>query len=159
MPELEPEAATELLPRARAAEPEPAASPVFVDVSGRRRRVAHRFALAAFVAAAGYSIIVIWSLLGGPVSPDSLMPFSAPHPAASASRSAPSASRPAASAAGLPAASLTSGAGATAAAPSSPGPAAPKASTTASGSAAATGHRRTTPPGKPTASPTTGHGH
>ena len=159
MPELEPEATTELLPRARAAESAPAAAPVFVDVSGRRRRVAHRFALAAFVAAGGYSLVVVWSLLGGPVSPDGLMPFSAPHPAASPARPTPTASRTAAS---VPAAAPASGAGSTAAARPTAAAAA-KASTAASvsvaASASATGHRPSTAPGKPTAPPATGHGH
>ena len=38
---------------------------------------AHRLATFAFLAASLYSLLVIWSLLGGPVSPDTLIPFPA----------------------------------------------------------------------------------
>lgn len=163
MTESETEATTELLPRARAADPEPAAAPVFVDASGRRRRVAHRLAVGAFLAAAGYSLMVIWSLLGGPVSPDSLMPFSAPHPATSTARPTESAQPSATALAGTRNSSSTSGAGITDSAQTDASRAATTASSTASVSASAStagnGHRPTTAPGKSTASPTNGHGH
>lgn len=50
---------------------------------------AHRLATFAFLAASLYSLLVIWSLLGGPVSPDTLIPspsrvhLTAPAPAGS----------------------------------------------------------------------------
>lgn len=164
MSELETDANTELLPRARAAAPEAAPAPVFVDATGRRRRLAHRLALGVFLAAAGYSLMVIWSLLGGPVSPDSLMPFSAPHPTLSSAKpTAPT--LPSATAPGDPSGSSTSARATTAAAGAGASSAAAAPSTTASSSpsasasASATGHRPTTAPGKPTASPTNGHGH
>lgn len=167
MPELEPDATTELLPRARAAEPEPAAAPVFVDASGRRRRLAHRIATSLFLAAAAYSLMVIWSLLGGPVSPDTLMPFSVPPPVVSTARATPAASQTAGAVISVPSGSSTSGAGTAAASPSDASPRVTKTAITAtasisasaSTSASAAGHRPTAAPGKPTGSPTNGHGH
>lgn len=161
MPEVDPYAPTELLPAPRVVEPLAAAAPVFVDVSGRRRRVAHRVALAVFLAASGYALMVIWSLLGGPVSPDTLMPFSAPHPAASiAATVRPSATADArarvSSSSSSPQATRGA-AGAVTSAASSP-TRTPVAGASPSASAAASGHRPTTTPGKPSAT-TTGHGH
>lgn len=155
-------ATTELLPRARAAEPEPAPAPVFVDASGRRRKLAHRLTLGLFLTAAGYSLMVIWSLLGGPVSPDSLMPFSAPHPTHSGAKPAETTRpSPTDATAANPAMSFGSGYSTTTAAGAgtSPGPTASPATATASPSASPTGHRPTTAPGKPTSSPTNGHRH
>jgi hypothetical protein len=160
MSELETDATTELLPRARAAEPEAAPAPVFVDATGRRRRVAHRLTLGLFLAAVCYSLMVIWSLLGGPVSPDSLMPFSAPHPTHSGTKPTVSA-HPSTAAAGNPTTPFASAHATTpmAGAGTSAGASAPSATASASASASATGHRPTAAPGKPTSSPTNGHGH
>ncbi|CNE35625.1 Uncharacterised protein [Mycobacterium tuberculosis] len=50
------------------------ASPVFVDVTGRRRRRMRRFGYAAAALCGGYSIMIGISLAGGPVSPQTLLP-------------------------------------------------------------------------------------
>lgn len=136
---------------------------MFVDASGRRRRLAHRVAVGVFLAAAGYALMVIWSLLGGPVSPDTLMPFSAPRTAGSSVRpSQPSVTADAEARIPRASAGATHSATTTTAAPvhaTSPAPAAsPSAGARASASASSPGRRPTAPPGK--SSPTaTGHGH
>jgi hypothetical protein len=160
MNELDTDTTTELLPRARSGHAESAAAPVFVDASGRRRRTARWMAVGALLVAAGYALMVIWSLLGGPVAPDNLMPFSAPRAAASSTRPAPSAV-PSAAPHAAPNATSTHGAAASAVAASRASAstaATGSAAATASASSSATGHRPTSAPGKPTASPTTGHG-
>ncbi|SFO53723.1 hypothetical protein SAMN04489713_10731 [Actinomadura madurae] len=50
------------------------ASPVFVDVTGRRRRRLRRLGYAAAAVCGGYSIMIGISLMGGPVSPQTLLP-------------------------------------------------------------------------------------
>ncbi|MEU8343395.1 hypothetical protein SAMN05443665_106126 [Actinomadura meyerae] len=50
------------------------ASPVFVDVTGRRRRRLRRAGYAAAALCGGYSIMIGISLAGGPVSPQTLLP-------------------------------------------------------------------------------------
>lgn len=161
MSEIDPNAPTELLPTPRAAQVPAPAAPVFVDASGRRRRMAHRVALAVFLAASVYALMVIWSLLGGPVSPNTLMPFSAPHPAASTAASArPSASADAGVRAAFPSASTqaTRAAASAASSPTTTAASTPAPSASPSASAAATGHRPTSAPGKPSAT-APGHGH
>lgn len=69
----------------------------------RDRNLGHKLATGAFFAAAGYSLFVIWSLLGGPIPPDTLMPFSGPHPAPSVARQAPPAPWPSRSPTAVPA--------------------------------------------------------
>ena len=49
-------------------------SPVFVDVTGRRRKRLRRLGYAAAALCAGYSIMIAISLVGGPVSPQTLLP-------------------------------------------------------------------------------------
>lgn len=163
MAEIDPNAPTELLPMPRAAHVPVAATPVFVDPSGRRRRLAHRIAVAMFLAASAYVLMVIWSLLGGPVAPDTLMPFSAPHPATSTVptahlSSAASAAARAPSSSATPQATRDAAGSAATTAASPTG--APSATASASPSAGATapGHRPTSAPGKPSAT-ATGHGH
>lgn len=153
----------------RGATPADAAAPVFVDVSGRRRRLAHRIAAGLFLAAGGYALMVIWSLLGGPVSPDTLMPFSTPQSIGSSARpEQPTVTADAGARAvpGSPRASRASHAasGASAAAGSAHSSAAASASASAapvpspSASASTPGHRPTSAPGKPNSSSTAGHG-
>src|ERR1051326_5718232 len=43
------------------------AGPVFVDASGRRRRIARRAGLVALVAGAGYAGLIAVSFVGGPI--------------------------------------------------------------------------------------------
>ncbi|GAA0566467.1 hypothetical protein [Actinomadura livida] len=50
------------------------ASPVFVDVTGRRRRRLRRLGYAAAALCGGYSIMIGISLVGGPVTPQTLLP-------------------------------------------------------------------------------------
>lgn len=50
------------------------ASPVFVDVTGRRRRRMRRLGYAAAALCGGYSIMIGISLVGGPVTPQTLLP-------------------------------------------------------------------------------------
>lgn len=56
----------------------PVAQPVFVDPSGRRRRMVRIAAVAAAVAIAGYASMLLIALAGGPVSPHALLPISIP---------------------------------------------------------------------------------
>ncbi len=167
---IEPNETTELLPIATPADgPRSAAAPVFVDSSGRRRRFAHRLAVGAFLAAGCYSLLVIWSRLGGPVSPDTLMPFSASGkstPSATAHASVSGAASAATSANGLPTATASNAAGSRTAASTGASAVAPQTSASTSVSASgsvsvsATTRKPTAPPGKPSSSATgTGHGH
>jgi len=161
MPEIDPYAPTELLPRPRTEEPAPAAAPVFVDATGRRRRVAHRVVAAVSVAAGGYVLTVIWSLFGGPVAPDTLIPFSAPHSAASTAASLAATARPSATAhAPAPAASSAPAAAHSTNAASAVATAPTRVPSTAPSGAGSTtaGRRPTSAPGKPTAT-ANGHGH
>lgn len=150
-----------------AAGPEPEPAPVFVDASGRRRRVIRRTAIGLLGLACAYGVLVAVSLLGGPLPPGAILPIP-----------------------GEPASTTTSGAHGTAGTPqvdtthrgtdptgaaAQPGVGvpSPSAAPTASGSApaaagsaspSATDHRSTKAPGKPTKSPgtapsATGHGH
>ena len=159
MPEHEPEETTQLLPLARAADPQTAPIPVFVDSTGRRRRMAQRVAAGAFLAAGGYSLMVIWSLLGGPVSPDTLMPFSLPHATPSVQPTTPSAgiisvpTVPSASNANRSTSSAPTGSASPSSAPTTSTSA--SASPSPSASASASGHRAT---GKPSKAATPGHG-
>ncbi|MGW0502689.1 hypothetical protein [Micromonospora sp. NPDC003241] len=66
------EGPTQLIPVA----PEP--SPVFVDPSGRRRRWFRRTAYALGLAGVAYTMMVGISFAGGPVRPDSIIPFVEP---------------------------------------------------------------------------------
>jgi hypothetical protein len=162
MPEQESDETTQMLPLARAADPHTAPIPVFVDATGRRRRAAQRIAVGAFLAAGGYSLMVLWSFLGGPVSPDTLMPFSAPHAAPAVQSAQPSAAGtagvvPAPSAARSGAVTVTVPTRSASPSASSATSASASASASANPSAAATGHRPTSP-GKPSKTSTPGHG-
>jgi hypothetical protein len=57
-----------------ATEPDAAAGPVFVDASGRRRKVARRAGLVALAAVAGYAGLLGMSFAGGPIPPNVLLP-------------------------------------------------------------------------------------
>ncbi|HWG27978.1 hypothetical protein [Actinospica sp.] len=155
MPENDPNETTQLLPLARAADPQTAPIPVFAD-STSRRRVVRRTAVGAFLAAVGYSLMVVWGLLGGPVSPSTLTPFSAPHAAPAAQPKTPSAGTVTVPPA--PSTSSVSGGTSSAATHSASPSAAPStpASTFASPSpsVSATGHRQ----GKPGKTASPGHG-
>jgi hypothetical protein len=62
----------------RAADPEPepipASGPIFVDASGRRRKLARRASLAAVAVLAGYTGLLAVSFAGGPIPPKELLP-------------------------------------------------------------------------------------
>jgi len=49
-------------------------APIFVDVTGRRRRRMRRLGYAAAALCGGYAIMIALSLAGGPVSPQTLLP-------------------------------------------------------------------------------------
>lgn len=55
------------------AEPVPA-GPIFVDASGRRRKLARRASLAAIAVVAGYAGLLGVSFIGGPIPPNTLLP-------------------------------------------------------------------------------------
>jgi hypothetical protein len=57
-------------------------SPIFVDTTGRRRRWLRWLGYGVGVACVGYGVVLVISLLGGPVSPDTLVP-GLPKPTAS----------------------------------------------------------------------------
>jgi hypothetical protein len=155
MPEQESDETTQMLPVARAADPHTAPMPVFVDATGRRRRTAQRIAVGAFVAAGGYSLMVLWSFLGGPVSPDTLMPFSAPHAAPAVQSAQPSA---AGTAGVVPGPSASKSSAGTVTVPTrSPSLSASSATASPNPSASATGHRPTSP-GKSSKTSNPGHG-
>lgn len=161
MPEHESDETTQMLPLVRAADPQTAPQPVFVDATGRRRRVAQRIAVGAFLAAGGYSLMVLWSFLGGPVSPDTLMPFSAPHAAPAVQSAQPSSAGTAGVAPGTSASKSSAGTVTIptgSANPSAAHATSASASATASPSpsASATGHRPTGS-GKPSKTSTPGH--
>ncbi|MEY9910771.1 hypothetical protein ABIA35_007021 [Catenulispora sp. MAP12-49] len=48
--------------------------PIFVDASGRRRKLARRASLAAVVVLAGYGGLLAVSFAGGPIPPNALLP-------------------------------------------------------------------------------------
>lgn len=156
----------EALDSARAADA-PAVG-VFVDASGRRRRLIRRAALCVSALAGGYGVLVVLSLLGGPVPPNVLLPVpggpGAPSPGHAAT-GAPVAG------AGSAAAKRGPGSGTAQPLPAVGLPAVPSQSATStapavaapSASPSATGHRPSAPPGQggKTASsiPTNAHGH
>lgn len=105
----------------------PAGAPVFVDNTGRRRRRIRRAAFTLAIGACGYGVVVVISLLGGPVPPNVLLPLPG-------SANGPASARAAASA--TPHATTPAGGGSQATGP---------------GSGTATGTSR---PGAPVASPT-----
>lgn len=156
MPESDPYAPTELLPRSRATEPPVTAAPVFVDTSGRRRRLARRLAIGVLLATGGYALMVVWSLFGGPVAPDTLVPFSPPRsPATSAATVRPSATSDA-EARPAPSPRATRGASSSTAGSASTVPSATRSP--AAAASATAGHRPSSAPGKPSTT-ATGHGH
>ncbi|HZP51797.1 hypothetical protein [Actinocrinis sp.] len=53
----------------------PAEPPVFVDSTGRRRLVIRRVAFGLLVGACAYGVLVVVSILGGPVPPNALLPL------------------------------------------------------------------------------------
>lgn len=167
MPEQESDEPTLMLPLARAGDdPHTAPIPVFADATGRRRRAAQRIAVGAFIAAGGYSLMVLWSFLGGPVSPDTLMPFSTPNaaPAVQSAQSAQSAQPTTAGTISVPPAPSTAKSSAMtvptrSANPSASATKSPSASATASPSpSASTTAHRTTGSGKPGKTSGPGHG-
>ena len=141
----------------------PAEAPVFVDSTGRRRRLIRRTTFGFLVGACAYGALIIVSLLGGPVPPNALLPLpggqhgpisagqatSTPHPAGTA------AARASAATAGAAA----PGAGATAA--PARAAASPTAAPAASLSPSPTASRRQPPGlvGKSASPGATGHGH
>ncbi|NUR57127.1 MAG: hypothetical protein HOV87_00210 [Catenulispora sp.] len=50
------------------------AGPIFVDASGRRRKLARRASLAALAVVAGYAGLLAVSFAGGPIPPNTLLP-------------------------------------------------------------------------------------
>ncbi|MGR4881353.1 hypothetical protein ACIPUC_18375 [Streptomyces sp. LARHCF249] len=162
------------LPRVRAASPSTAGaaepSPVFVDSSGRRQRRVRRLGWLLVVPAAGYVVLVLSSLFGGPTLKSPFLPAprsadAAPSKAPAAEPGSPSASAaprrtPAAPAASqapappAPASQATTGSGAPTAAPTPP---APNGNGASPGSGSAGQGKPTARPGqgggKPTAHP------
>ncbi len=141
---------------------------VFVDASGRRRRLIRWLALCALALAGGYGVLIVISLLGGPVPPNALLPVPGVAGAATptgAPGTTPATNGGSAGADGGP----SSGAHgprvrtSTSAAPPSPTAAASSpASAAPSAAPSPTGHRPTAQPSHGrTASPTStpGHGH
>ncbi|MCK1835633.1 hypothetical protein MTQ08_26250, partial [Micromonospora sp. R42004] len=53
----------------------PESPPVFVDPSGRRRRRLRRLAYCAGAAGVVYTVMVGVSFAGGPITPDTVIPF------------------------------------------------------------------------------------
>ncbi|MDD9379675.1 hypothetical protein M8Z33_24060 [Streptomyces sp. ZAF1911] len=105
-------------------------SPVFVDSSGRRQRRVRRLGWLLVVPAAGYIVLLLSSLFGGPTLSSPLLPL--PHPSQAAPDAAPSkapAASPAPGSAGAPkrtgaavSGASVSGAAQPPAAPSTAGP-------------------------------------
>ncbi|MBC8994586.1 hypothetical protein H9X95_31095, partial [Micromonospora chalcea] len=56
----------------------PESPPVFVDPSGRRRRRLRRLAYCAGAAGVIYTVMVGVSFAGGPITPDTVIPFVEP---------------------------------------------------------------------------------
>ncbi|HEU5428382.1 MAG TPA: hypothetical protein VFU74_15990 [Actinocrinis sp.] len=52
-----------------------AEAPVFVDSTGRRRRLVRRVAFGLLIGACAYGVLVVVSILGGPVPPNALLPL------------------------------------------------------------------------------------
>lgn len=52
----------------------PREKPVFVDPSGRRRRIVRRVSIAACVLVSGYAVLLVASLLGAPIPASVLLP-------------------------------------------------------------------------------------
>lgn len=143
-------------------------APVFVDSTGRRRRLIRRAAIGLLGLVCAYGVLVVLSFLGGPPAPGEVLPMPGRPAAAPGAGGASSAAGgtsaattghpPTSSAArtGQPTDSPSTLAprGTVAAAPAPPAP-------TGSPSAGAPGHRPTTPPAKsPGNGPSaTGHGH
>lgn len=145
-------------------------TPVFVDATGRRRRVIRGFAIALLGIVGAYGFAVVLSFLGGPVPPNALLPLPDP-PSAAVSTPAAHGNPNAATSHGSPT-NTGSGNAAPGTAPLSgqPGTSAPSVSpsTSASASAAASTSpsptaSRHVPPGhvgrSASPGPTNGHGH
>ncbi len=140
----------------------PTQAPVFVDSTGRRRLVISRVAVALSIGAFAYGVLVVISVLGGPVPPNALLPLpggqhgpvsaskptATPRSAATASAAATRAGTGAAPGAGTTAAAARAAASPTAApaAALSPSPTAsrhqPPGLVGKSASPGATGHGR-----------------
>jgi hypothetical protein len=162
-------------------EPEPApkpepTGPIFVDASGRRRKLARRASLAAVAVLAGYVGMLAVSFAGGPIPPNALLPVpgipsgkpqlpasSAPAGTASASASAKSstaAGRPAAGASdhrtgarsttpgGAPGQSVSSGPASTMSASSASSPVPPTPTGTSVATTPTAGHGNPSAPGR-----------
>ena len=52
-----------------------AEAPVFVDSTGRRRRLVRRVAVGLLIGACAYGVLVVVSILGGPVPPNAFLPL------------------------------------------------------------------------------------
>jgi hypothetical protein len=155
------DAPTLLLPAAAdepALKPQTHAAPVFVDITGRRRRWIRRGAIGGVTLVTAYGIVVALSFLGGPVPPNSLLPIPGiPGPSTPAKdTSAPAVALGGASATGTGSAgtSPTSASGGKAASSS----ALPSASPSASPSPTHRG-RPDHATKSPSAGPTAGHAH
>ena len=152
MLELEPDDTTQMLPVARADDPQTAPMPVVVDSADRRRRVVRGVAVGAFVALGACALMVVWGLLSGSQAApaaQSTQPASAGNLNASVGSGTPSASR-GASAISIPTASSVAPVTSVTSAQAS---ASATASASASPSASATGRK----PGKPSKSANPGH--
>ncbi|WP_371501150.1 hypothetical protein OG871_30170 [Kitasatospora sp. NBC_00374] len=78
-------------------------SPVFVDSSGRRQRLVRRLGRLLVIPAAGYVVLLVSTLLGGPTVHSPLLPAAqAPHPVP-APPAAPQSAGPTAEVSGTPA--------------------------------------------------------
>jgi hypothetical protein len=137
---------------------------VFVDTTGRRRRWVRRGAIGGVTLVTAYGIVVALSFLGGPVSPNSLLPLPGlPGPTTPAQQTTSTADALGnASATNTPAQGVAKpgtgdGAGAAASAAASPS-LSPSASPSVSPSASRRG-RQGRSAKSPSAAPTSGHGH
>src|SRR5438445_9863327 len=87
----------------------PAAAPVFVDPTGRRRRTIRRTAVLGACLLLGVTGLIIAALLGAPLGPLNPLPEPAAGPPA-AVEPAPAGERPASTTGGGPATTTTNGA-------------------------------------------------
>jgi hypothetical protein len=146
----------------RETQPAAEAEPVFVDASGRRRKLLRRASLIAVVAVSGYAVVLGLSFLGGPLPPNALLPIGGgPGSSAAGAPTGPGSTGSTRSAAPTNAAT---GGTVPGAAPSATNPAASlvKPSPSPSASSSPTGHKPTAPPGQTGKSATAtapGHGH
>lgn len=147
----------------------PAGSPVFVDATGRRARRIRRIAVGLAIGVCGYGVVVVISLLGGPVPPNVLLPLpgvaNGPAAAQTATSATPHATAATRAGGGNPATGLGPGSGTAPAASRTGAPGASPTAATAPGTSAAaspTAAASRVPPGLAGKSATpgaTGHRH